>query len=51
MRNFKQALAVYGRIERKRPRSGGALTTIFIGYKLRFDTNGFTDIKEGIPFD
>ena len=51
MRNFKQALAVYGRIERKRPRSGGALTTLFIGYKLRFDTNGFTDIKEGIPFD
>jgi len=51
MRNFKQALAVYGRIERKRPRGGEALTTVFIGYKLRFDTSGFTDINKGIPFD
>jgi putative DNA primase/helicase len=51
MRNFKQALGVYGRIERKRPRGGEALTTVCIGYKLRFDTSGFTDINKGIPFD
>jgi len=51
MRNFKQAIAVYGRIERKRPKIGGEQTTMFIGYKLRFDMNGFTDIKDGIPFD
>jgi len=51
MRNFKQAIAVYGRIERKRPNSGGEQTTMFVGYKLRFDMNGFTDIKDGIPFD
>ncbi len=51
MRNFKQAMAAYGRIERKRPRVGGEQTTMFIGYKLRFDTSEFTEIKEGIPFD
>ena len=51
MRNFKQALAVYGRIERKRPCVGGEQTTMFIGYKLRFDKNGFTDYKGEIPFD
>jgi putative DNA primase/helicase len=51
MRNFKQALAVYGHIERKRPRVGGEQTTMFLGYKLRLEMNGFTDIKDGIPFD
>jgi P4 family phage/plasmid primase-like protien len=51
MRNFKQALSVYGHIERKRPRVGGGPTTIFIGYRLRFDTGDFTDYKGKIPFD
>jgi len=50
-RNFKQILAMYGRVERKRPYAGGALTTIFIGYKLRFDTGGFVEFTGRIPFD
>ena len=50
MRNFKQALGVYGRIERKRPRIGGEQTTMFIGYKLRFNQSGFTEYKGEIPF-
>jgi len=33
-RNFKQALSAIARVERKRPRSGGGLTTVLIGYKL-----------------
>lgn len=33
-RNFKQALSAIARLERKRPRSGGGLTTLLIGYKL-----------------
>ena len=51
MRNFKQALGVYGRIERKRPRIGGEQTTMLVGYRLRFDKTGFTDYKGEIPFD
>ena len=51
MRNFKQALGVYGRIERKRPRIGGEQTTMLVGYKLRFNQNGFTEYKGEIPFD
>ena len=51
MRNFKQAIAVYGRVERKRPRVGGEQTTMFVGYKLRLDTSGFTGYKGEIPFD
>lgn len=51
MRNFKQALGVYGRIERKRPRIGGEQTTMLVGYRLRFNMNGFTDYKGEIPFD
>ncbi|MPM36638.1 hypothetical protein SDC9_83237 [bioreactor metagenome] len=51
MRNFKQAIAVYGRVERKRPRVGGEQTTMFVGYKLRLDTSGFTEYKGEIPFD
>ena len=51
MRNFKQAIAVYGRIERKRPNIGGEQTTMFVGYKLRLDTSGFTEYKGEIPFD
>lgn len=50
MRNFKQALAVYGRIERKRPCVGGEQTTMFIDYKLRLDTSGFTEYQGEIPF-
>ena len=50
-RNFKQILAMYGRVERKRPHAGGALTTIFIGYRLRFDAGGFTEYQGKIPFD
>lgn len=33
-RNFKQALSGVARIERKRPRAGGNMTTIMIGFKL-----------------
>jgi putative DNA primase/helicase len=33
-RNFKQALTAIARVERKRPRSGGGMTTMLIGYKL-----------------
>lgn len=33
-RNFKQALSTIARVERKRPRSGGGLTTLLIGYKM-----------------
>ena len=33
-RNFKQALSAFARVERKRPRAGGGLTTVLIGYKL-----------------
>ena len=51
MRNFKQAIGVYGSIERKRPRIGGEQTTMLVGYKLRFDKNGFTEYKGEIPFD
>lgn len=36
-RNFKQALSAIARLERKRPRSGGGLTTLLIGYKLTAD--------------
>ena len=50
-RNFKQILAMYGRVERKRPYAGGSETTMLIGFKLRFDTGGFTDYKGKIPFD
>lgn len=34
MRNFKQALAAFARIERKRPKNGGGATTLLIGYNL-----------------
>ena len=51
MRNFKQALAVYGRIERKRPCAGGEQTTMFIGYQLRINPNEFFEYKGKIPFD
>ena len=50
-RNFKQILAMYGRVERKRPHAGGALTTIFIGYRLRFEPGKFTEYQGEIPFD
>nr|WP_231638414.1 phage/plasmid primase, P4 family [Rubeoparvulum massiliense] len=33
-RNFKQALSAIARVEWKRPRSGGGMTTMLIGYKL-----------------
>ena len=33
-RNFKQALSAIARVERKRPRLGGGMTTLLIGYKL-----------------
>lgn len=33
-KNFKQALSKIAKIERKRPRSGGNMTTIMIGFKL-----------------
>lgn len=33
-RNFKQAISAIARVERKRPRAGGGLTTVLIGYKL-----------------
>ena len=50
-RNFKQILAMYGRVERKRPYAGGSETTMLIGFKLRFDNGGFTEYKGKIPFD
>ena len=50
-RNFKQILAMYGRVERKRPHSGGSETTMFLGFRLRFDMGGFTEYKGKIPFD
>ncbi len=50
-RNFKQILAMYGRVERKRPYAGGSETTMFIGFRLRFDKDGFTEYKGKIPFD
>ena len=34
MRNFKQALTAFARIERKRPKNGGGATTLLIGYNL-----------------
>ncbi len=39
-RNFKQALSTIARVERKRPKLGGGLTTVLIGYKLS-DEDGF----------
>ncbi len=51
IRNFKQILAMYGRVERKRPHAGGSETTMFVGFKLRFNTGEFTDYKGKIPFD
>jgi len=50
-RNFKQILAMYGRVDRKRPHAGGSETTMFIGFRLRFDMGGFTEYKDKIPFD
>ena len=50
-RNFKQILAMYGRVERKRPHSGGSETTMFLGFRLRFDMGGFTEYKGKILFD
>jgi putative DNA primase/helicase len=50
-RNFKQILAMYGRVERKRPHAGGSETTMFVGFKLRFNTGEFADYKGKIPFD
>ena len=49
-RNFKQILAMYGRVERKRPFAGGNETTVFIGFRLRFEMSGFTEYKGSIPF-
>ncbi|MEJ9279940.1 primase-like DNA-binding domain-containing protein [Ureibacillus thermosphaericus] len=40
-RNFKQALSAITREERKRPRSGGGMTTLLIGYKLANDDEFF----------
>lgn len=34
MKNFKQSLAAFAEVRRKRPRSGGEKTTMVIGYKL-----------------
>lgn len=42
-RNFKSSLASIGRIARKRPKAGGGMTTLLIGYKLNDD---FTDFLE-----
>jgi putative DNA primase/helicase len=42
-RNFKASLASIGRIARKRPKAGGNMTTLLIGYKLNSD---FTDFLE-----
>jgi putative DNA primase/helicase len=42
-RNFKSSLASIGRIARKRPKAGGNMTTLLIGYKLNDD---FTDFLE-----
>ena len=50
-RNFKQILAMYGRVERKRPYAGGSETTMLIGFRLRFNTENFPDYKGKIPFD
>jgi putative DNA primase/helicase len=41
-RNFKQALSAIARIERKRPHTGGGLTTLLLGYKLMNDDKVFT---------
>ena len=43
VRNFKSSLASIGRIARKRPKAGGGMTTLLIGYKLNDD---FTDFLE-----
>ena len=50
-RNFKQILAMYGRVERKRPYAGGSETTMLIGFRLRFNTENFPEYKGKIPFD
>jgi putative DNA primase/helicase len=42
-RNFKSSLASIGRIARKRPKAGGGMTTLLIGYKLNDD---FADFLE-----
>lgn len=42
-RNFKSSLANIGRIARKRPKAGGGMTTLLIGYKLNDD---FADFLE-----
>lgn len=39
-KNFKQALSGVARIERKRPRTGGNMTTIMMGFKLLRPDNG-----------
>ena len=50
-RNFKQALAMFGHVKRKRPNIGGSGTTMFVGFRLRYDTGEFTEYKGKIPFD
>jgi putative DNA primase/helicase len=50
-RNFKQALAMFGHVKRKRPNIGGSGTTMFVGFRLRYETGGFTEYKGKIPFD
>lgn len=40
-RNFKSSLASIGRIARKRPKAGGGMTTLLVGYKLLDDFSDF----------
>ncbi len=42
-RNFKSSLASIGQISRKRPKAGGGMTTLFLGYRLNDD---FIDFLE-----
>lgn len=42
-RNFKSSLASIGQIARKRPKAGGGMTTLFLGYRLN---DNFTDFLE-----
>ncbi|MPN22502.1 hypothetical protein SDC9_169885 [bioreactor metagenome] len=35
-RNFNQALRTIGQVERRRPRHGGGMTTLLLGYRLNY---------------
>lgn len=47
-RNFNQALRGVARLERKRPRSGGNMTTILIGFKLTRPDHGQMSLSDYI---